>query len=173
MHDVYSEGPMEPEKRAKAPDLGPEEGWELLAGLHTGGRRGFIDDDPDGDRVRVRWYVRMSDGRLVGKAWFGPGCEGPPGHAHGGSIAAVMDQAMGAASWMSGNIGLAAEIVVRFRQMLPLGTVCAFEARVASVQGKKIRVTAELRGAGDGRLHSEAEGLFIRVDPSRLVPSGE
>ena len=33
---------------------------------------------------------------LFGRAFFGSaGCEGPPGHAHGGSMAAVLDEAMG------------------------------------------------------------------------------
>lgn len=84
----------------------------------------FVSGDPFGNRIRVRYFKRERDGALVGKVWFGPGAEGPPGHAHGGSMAAVLDEALGAAAWMSGHPVVAAKLVTVFRRMLPLGTSC-------------------------------------------------
>jgi len=59
----------------------PEEGWtpiEPLVSVGTG--RSFVSGDPEGDRLRVRYFRRARDGALVGRVWFGPGAEGPPGH---------------------------------------------------------------------------------------------
>ena len=81
-----------------------EVGWtpiDPLGSVGTG--RSFVSGEPDGDRLRVCYYRRDRDGALVGKIWFGPGAEGPPGHAHGGSMAAVLDEAMGAGAWLAGH----------------------------------------------------------------------
>ena len=44
----------------------------------------------------------------------GPPIEGPPGHAHGGSMAAVLDEAMGAAAWMEGHLVVAVRLATSF-----------------------------------------------------------
>lgn len=60
--------------------------------------RQFLQGHPD---LRLAYYRNLEkDERghhvLLGRAFFGSaGCEGPPGHAHGGSMAAVLDEAMG------------------------------------------------------------------------------
>ena len=61
----------------------------------------FVEGDPQGDRLRIRMFVRESDCRLLSKVWFGPQAEGPPGHAHGGSQAAILDHTMGVAAWVA------------------------------------------------------------------------
>jgi acyl-coenzyme A thioesterase PaaI-like protein len=113
-------------------------------------------------------YFRDRGGRLVGRAWFGPGAEGPPEHAHGGSVAAVLDEAMGAAAWMAGYPVVAARLSVDFRRMLPLGTDCLLEAWVDGVEGRKVQVRGRLTGEGV-ELFAEAQGLFIQLDEERLA----
>jgi acyl-coenzyme A thioesterase PaaI-like protein len=154
-------------------ELDPEPGWAELPQIPEDKRpRSFVSSDPTGDRLRVRYYRRESDGAMVGKVWFGPGAEGPPGCAHGGSMAAVLDEAMGGAAWISGNIVLAARLTVEFRRMLPLDTVATVEASVASVNGRKLQVRSRLLTT-DAKVVCEAEGLFVAVDPRRLGDLGE
>src|SRR5204863_9937733 len=130
------------------------------------GRGSFVSGDPGGERLRVAYFRRQGDGRLVGRAWFGPGAAGPPGHAHGGSIAAVLDEAMGAAAWMAGHIAVAGHLATDFRAMLPLGTDATFEAWVERREGRKVWTAGTLGGAG-GTLYAQASALFIRLDPER------
>jgi len=153
---------------AAAPTADREPDWEpFLPFRLEAGRGTFVSSDAPGDRLRVAYFRRDREPRLVGRAWFGPGAEGPPGHAHGGSIAAVLDEAMGAAVWLDGRIAVAVRLVTEFRRMLPLGTDALFEAWVTGVDGRKITARGHLLGAG-GRPFAEAEGLFVEIDPARF-----
>jgi hypothetical protein len=120
------------------------------------------------DILRMRWYVRESDNALIGKVWFGPGAQGPPKHAHGGSMAAVLDEALGSACWVAGHSVVAAELTTRFRKMLPLGEVITAEAWIERAEGRKFYPKGRLVG-DDGAVYAEAAGLFVEVDVETLA----
>jgi len=146
--------------------LEPEEGWSEFS-LPTVKNGTFVNRDPDSDRLRVAYYQRDADGAIVGKAWFGPGAQGPPAHAHGGAVAAVLDEAMGCAVWMEGHLALAASLNCQFRRSVPLGTTAVFEVRIDRKDGRKIYTASTLKGP-DGVLFSEAEGLYVEVPHDRI-----
>jgi acyl-coenzyme A thioesterase PaaI-like protein len=158
---------MRREPRATPPAVRPEDGWLPLDPFRIeGGRGSFVSGDPEGETLRVAYFRRAGDGRLVGRAWVGPGSAGPPGHAHGGSMAAVLDEAMGAAAWMAGHIAVAGRLETDFRAMLPLGTDALLEAWVERREGRKVWTSGRLFG-DDGTLYAEASALFVRLDPER------
>ncbi len=146
--------------------LEPLPGWSPLAAAAERTPASFVSGEPDGERLRVRYFRRDADGALVGKAWFGPGAVGPPGFAHGGSMAAILDEAMGGAAWLAGHRVLAAKLTINFRRMLPLGTVALFAAWVVEARQRKVRMAAELSSDG-GDAFATAEGLFIEMDAER------
>ena len=149
-------------------DLSLEPGWsEFPAAQGMGGYRSFVSGDPHGDRLRARYYRRDADNAWVGKVWFGPGAEGPPDHAHGGSTAAVLDEAMGGAVWMAGHLALAAQVTIRYKNMLPLGTVAVVEARVSKTEGRKVHAHGRLLGP-DGQTYCESEGIYVKLDQRQL-----
>ena len=137
--------------------------WEVL------GTRSFVSSD-DGDRIRVRYYA--GDGRTWARVWFGPGCEGPPGHAHGGALAALLDEAMGMAALATGRVVVAGRIEVDFRAMVPLGAVVTAEVALDPPVGKKTAVRAVLRGR-DGATACEATGLFVEIGTEGLGAAAE
>lgn len=142
--------------------------WTPLAPFGAvGATISFVSGEPNGDRLRVHYFRRATDGALVGTAWFGPGAEGPPGHAHGGSMAALLDEAMGLGAWIAGHAVVAAKISVAFRRMLPLGTEARFAARVERIDGRKIHVSGRLHGADD-TTYADSEGLFIAIGGDRF-----
>lgn len=158
------------ESRRRAPEVVAEPGWTPVDPLRLeGGRGSFVSGDPEGGRLRVRYYRRARDGRLVGRAWFGPGAQGPPGHAHGGSMAAVLDEAMGAAAWMDGHLVVAVRLGTSFQRMLPLGTDALLEAWVERVDGRKVWTLGRLLDT-DGEPFAEADALFVKLDPTRFMP---
>ena len=159
---------MAVERRASPPPIRTNPDWAPLEPLRLeGGRGSFVSGDPEGETLRVAYFRRVSDGRLVGRAWFGPGSAGPPGHAHGGSMAAVLDEAMGAAAWAAGHIAVAASLRTDFRALLPLGTDALLEAWVERREGRKVWTAGFLRG-DDGTVFAEATALFIRLDPDSV-----
>lgn len=147
-----------------SPDLSPPPDWQSL---EPAPERSFVSGEPEGERLRVRYYTD-EHGRVAARAWFGPGAEGPPGHAHGGSIAAVLDEAMGIAVWMAGHPVVAARLETDFRRMLPLGTVTSVRTEVRSSEGRKVRATARLHGP-DGTLHAEGEAVFVHLGEGALA----
>lgn len=127
----------------------------------------FVSGDPDGHRLRVAYFQRQVDAVLFARAWFGRGAEGPPGYAHGGSVAAVLDEAMGAAAWAGGHPSIAARIEVDFRLPVPLGIDALVEMNVDKIEGRKIATRARLRDA-DGRVLAESAGLFVRLSDEQI-----
>jgi len=151
-----------------APSLSPENDWAELDMAQPRNTQGsFVSGEPDGQRLRVCYYRRPADGALVGKVWFGPGALGPPGHAHGGSMAAVLDEAMGLAAWVAGHRVVAARLEVDFKNMMPLGTVATMEVTIAGVEGRKVHMAGVLRSP-DGTAFAESRGLFIELSAEKV-----
>ena len=123
----------------------------------------YLSGDPESQAVRVCYFFRESDRFLLAKAWFGPGAKGPPGHAHGGAMAALLDESMGVCAWQAGVPVLAAKIEISYRRSLPLGSVVSVEAWIERIEGRKLSIKSRLLGA-DGELYSEGEGLFLKLN---------
>ncbi len=141
----------------------PEAGWEeLIASEAFGYRPMFVSGDPEGDRIRVRYFVHGEERRLMCKAWFGQGSQGPPGHAHGGSISALLDESMGFAAWVAGHMVVAAHLNINFRKMVPIDELSTCEAWVEEVQGRKITTRSRLFSQ-DGVTCSDGTALFLKL----------
>jgi acyl-CoA hydrolase len=154
---------------SREPALSGEPGWTPLEvpALYDPARS-YVSGDPGGGRLRVRYFRRGTEGEMLGKAWFGPGCEGPPGHAHGGSICALMDEAMGGCAWMIGHTVVAARVTVNFRRPVPLGTVTWIRAFVEQVKGRKVFARGMVTTAHETEIFADAEGLFVVIDADRM-----
>ena len=99
----------------------------------------FVSGDPDGNRFRVRYY-RDHEQHLKARIWFGPETEGPPGNAHGGSVAAVLDEVLGLSAWAAGYPIVVGNLNVSFRNLLPLQKVVTVESKIISAEGRKVMV---------------------------------
>jgi acyl-coenzyme A thioesterase PaaI-like protein len=146
-----------------APAAQPESGWEPVVPFPSP-EGTFLHE---GDRVRIAYFRKPSESQLYAKAWFGRKTMGPPGHVHGGAMAAALDEAMGAVCWMNHHKTVAASISVKFIAMLPLETETILEARIDRADGRKISTRASLTSPA-GQIVSEAEGLFIVLKPHSL-----
>lgn len=119
--------------------------------------RSFVSGDPAGDRLRVAYWHDPATGELRARVWFGPGAEGPPGHAHGGSIAAVLDEVMGVCAWQQGRRVVAARLDISFLLPLPLGLDVTAKAQVTAIEGRRVTVHGQVGH------YAKATGLFIEV----------
>lgn len=140
-----------------APDWTPFDAPALV-----GASLRFVSGEPDGNRYRVRYY-RDSQQQLRARIWFGPETEGPPGHSHGGAMAAVLDEVLGLAAWTAGYAIVVGNLNISFRNMLPLGSVVTVETSVVSAQGRKVVVHGKIC-CGD-TLIASAECLCITITP--------
>lgn len=99
-------------------------------------------------------------------ATFGYAYEGPPGHVHGGFVAAAFDEVLGYVQSLGGNPGMTGRLVTHYRRPTPLHVELRFEAELVREEGRKIFTEARVF-AGD-ELTAEAEGLFISIPRARL-----
>ena len=92
---------------------------------------------------------------------------GPPGHVHGGAMAATLDEGMGAVCWMNGHQAVAATITISFLEMLPVETETIMEARIDRLEGRKVQVRATLKNPS-GQIVAEGSGLFVILREDQL-----
>ncbi len=97
---------------------------------------------------------------------FGAAYEGPPGHVHGGFVAAAFDEVLGYVQSLGGNPGMTGRLTVHYRRPTPLHVPLRFEAELVREEGRKI-FTGSRVYAGE-TLTAEAEGLFISIPRERL-----
>jgi acyl-coenzyme A thioesterase PaaI-like protein len=142
-------------------DLGGDAGWTAFdAPSLVGASLRFVSGEPDGNRYRIRYY-KNADGKLRARVWFGPETEGPPDHAHGGSMAAVLDEVLGLAAWTAGYQVVVGNLNVSFRNLLPLQEVVTVESEVVSAEGRKVMVHGRIcRGE---TVFAEADCLCITI----------
>ena len=68
-----------------------------------------------------------ADGRVTGTATFGSAYEGPPGHVHGGFVAAAFDELLGLVQIKGGTPGMTGRLTVHYRSPTPLHTELRFD----------------------------------------------
>ena len=100
------------------------------------------------------------DGSVSATFSFGDNKEGPIGLAHGGALAAVMDEAITMASFVNDRGGLTANLHLDFKAPVPLNTQVTAIGRIDKIDGRKTFLSAELRLADD-TLAVLATGLFL------------
>ncbi len=88
--------------------------------------------------------------------------EGPPGHAHGGFSAALLDEAMGASVWRAGFQAVAAHISIDYHKPVPLTQENQVRGWIETQDGRKIHARGEIR-LPDGTLAVSGRGLFIHA----------
>jgi len=101
--------------------------------------------------------------RVEARVRFGYAYEGPPGHVHGGYVAAVFDELLGYTQTLSGEVGFTGKLTVRYREPTPLHTDLRLVGRLKRVDGRRILTRGEL--FADDKRTADAEGLFVRLHP--------
>lgn len=105
-------------------------------------------------------------GAVIGTATFTEIYEGPPGHIHGGFIAAAFDEVLGMAQSLTGRPGMTGTLSIKYRSPTPLNTPIVFKGWVERVDGRKIFTKGT---AHNGEmLCAEAEVLFLSMPPEMM-----
>lgn len=90
--------------------------------------------------------------------------QGAPGLAHGGVMAAAMDEIIGFVIYLVRRPAVTARLETDFRHAVPLGTELFFRSECVAVDGRKIYLHAKANiGGADGPLAVESRALFVGV----------
>ena len=89
---------------------------------------------------------------------------GPPGHAHGGIIATILDEAMGKVNKLRHVIALTSQITVNYLKPVPLNKPLRVESHEVRVRGRQHINMAEILNP-KGEVLARSRGLFKRQPP--------
>jgi uncharacterized protein (TIGR00369 family) len=112
--------------------------------------------------IGMQWYLK-DDGVIFGEVALTEHQQGPPGNAHGGASAALLDEAMGAAAWAAGHKVAAVNLNVDFQQPVPLGEKISITGRVVGKEGKVVRTEGEIR-LPDGEVAVAGRGIYVEAE---------
>jgi hypothetical protein len=102
-------------------------------------------------------------------AFDAPWC-GPPTAVHGGVIALVFDELLGATNVVNEVGGFTGTLAVKYRSLTPLGEVVRFRGWIDRRDGRKTWTKGTLHHGSV--LCAEAEGIFIAPDARSLERIG-
>jgi uncharacterized protein (TIGR00369 family) len=125
----------------------PYHGWCFVCGT----------DNPNS--IGITMYVDDT-GVLTSEFTLSDRHQGPPGHAHGGASAAILDEVMGLVVWAAGHKVLAANINVNYRKPLPLHVPLLAEARISEVGERKISSAGKIL-LPDSTVAVEGSGVYV------------
>jgi hypothetical protein len=93
--------------------------------------------------------------------------EGAPGRAHGGMVAALIDETMGLVMSIQGVVAFTVQLDVAYRAPTPIFRPIVAKAWLDHVERRKLFITCEVRD-GDA-ICAEAKGIFVSVDPTKFL----
>jgi len=137
-----------------------------VKGLHLPNRC-FACGPANPEGMRLKFYFDDSTRRAYCKFRLGRRYQGPPGHAHGGIIATILDEAMGKVNKFRSVVALTKQIDIRYRRPVPLGQSLIAEGHERRVRGRVHVNVGEIRNQ-KGEVLASGRGVFIAIDPERL-----
>lgn len=103
------------------------------------------------------------DGSVAGRCFIKQDHQGPPGYAHGGILAAALDEAMALLIHGQGIHALTTGLEIRLRAPAPVGAFLDVEARLDERQGRRLELSATASSGGADV--ATARGTFVEVEP--------
>jgi acyl-coenzyme A thioesterase PaaI-like protein len=107
-----------------------------------------LELERSGDEVEGRFFVKQDH-------------QGPPGYAHGGVMAAALDEAMALLLFERGTFAVTGRLEVDLVAPAPVGAFVQVRARVESEHERALDLSADAAGEDGGRL-AAARGTFVR-----------
>lgn len=105
-------------------------------------------------------------GHVVAETVVAPHYQGYPGRAHGGVVAAMLDEIVGRTAMTEdpNRFMVTAKLDVRYCQPIPLGETLRLRGSLTRRKGRLAWAHAEVRLA-DGSVGAEADATLVDVDP--------
>ena len=117
--------------------------------------------------LQLKFVLDKKRERFICKFRLAPRFVGPPGHAHGGIIATILDEAMGKVNKLRHVVALTSQITVDYLKPVPLNKPLRVESREVRVHGRRHINMAEILNP-KGEVLARGRGLFIAIDPQKM-----
>jgi uncharacterized protein (TIGR00369 family) len=122
-------------------------------------------NNPDG--MRLKFTLDEARQTFICRFRLSNRYTGPPGHAHGGIIACILDDAMGKVNKLHHVIALTREMTIEYLKPVPLHKPLRVEGREVEVKGRTHVNAAQILNDKDEVL-ARSQGIFIAIDPAKM-----
>lgn len=120
--------------------------------------------------LRVRTFA--ADGEVLAPILVPRRFEGPPGAAHGGIVAAYLDEILaGAAVNRTGRLYVTGELTVRYVKGAPIERPLLGRGRALLDSGRYLDLEATIEDWATGEIVARARGRFFPLPDPRTSPS--
>jgi uncharacterized protein (TIGR00369 family) len=120
--------------------------------------------------LRLKFFVD-ADNSVVCHLRLAARFAGPPGHAHGGIIATLLDEAMSKTNRARGILAMTRQMEVQYLRPVPLGVPLTLTAQHTGTTGRRNYTEAQLTDASRQVL-ATAKAVFVTVPPEMLRKAG-
>ena len=103
-----------------------------------------------------------ANGTVSGTVVIDANKQGPPEHAHGGSLVTLLDEVMGIAAWYQGHRVMVVNLNINFRCPVPLHQEITATGKVSHTEGRKVFGVGTIT-LPDGTVAVEATGIFVEA----------
>ncbi|MGC2299128.1 MAG: PaaI family thioesterase [Acidobacteriaceae bacterium] len=124
-------------------------------------------ENPTG--LRLKFFVD-ADSNVVSHLRLARRFAGPPGHAHGGIIATLLDEAMSKSNRARGILAMTRHLEIDYLRPVPLGQPLTLTARHTGTTGRRNHTEAQLADAS-GQILASGKAIFVTVSPNLLKNS--
>ncbi|GIX43256.1 MAG: hypothetical protein KatS3mg129_2989 [Leptospiraceae bacterium] len=116
------------------------------------------------DEVNQQFYLQFTPDKNV---------EGPPNHVHGGYLASILDEAMGAIMFLSGYFGLTNHFEITYKKPVPLFHTHYIRSSLQKVEKRKIYIEAKVYS--NDKIYTISKAIFFQFDFNKfgLTPEYE
>jgi acyl-coenzyme A thioesterase PaaI-like protein len=118
------------------------------------------------NRFEYNVFLNKNEQKIIGIIYFGSHVSGAPGYVQGGAIATILDFIMGNSVHKCEGMAMTAYLNLQYKKAISLNSFVQCEGKIERIEGKKIFVNGVIKSLDGSIVHTEADGLWIRI-PSK------
>ncbi len=126
------------------------------------------------NRLQIKYFFYPETKSVLASVVFGDLAQGPPGYAHGGAIAAVLDEAMGITAWMNNLKVLTIELTTKYHKAVKLNSKVFVETEIAELDSVKseLVIKSKLVDENEKTIFATAKAKFSVLDNEKWLSIG-
>ncbi|XP_004451820.1 acyl-coenzyme A thioesterase THEM5 [Dasypus novemcinctus] len=100
----------------------------------------------------------------------GPYLEGPPGFAHGGSLAAMVDETFAKTAYLAGEGLFTFSLNIRFKNLIPVGSLVVLNVDVEKIEDQKIYISCIAQTRDQETVYAKSSAVFLQLQLEEESP---
>ncbi|XP_012623079.1 acyl-coenzyme A thioesterase THEM5 [Microcebus murinus] len=144
------------------------QGLKLPSGLAVASDKGdwriFTRCIPvEGQGYEYAIFFHPSEKKSVCLFQPGPYLEGAPGFAHGGSLAAMMDETFSKTAYLAGEGLFTLSLNIRFKNLIPVGSLAVLNVVVEKIEDQKLYISCVTQSRDQQTVYAKSSGVFLQL----------